>query len=157
VLKRVLVGTMIGKRKKKAQQSEQAQWDQLTQSTPSRVLAYFRPRCLGLVFLFVLLGCSDPPRPHGVAAGATWVESAKTGYWERCEVTDTKAVHCTIWNAGGMVLMDEPYLPLDGGPPPSAKDLRLRKTAAGYGVRLANGRILAPQSQFQRMKALYGP
>lgn len=129
----------------------------MTQSTISREPTYFRPRNLGLVFLVALLGCSSPSRPPSVAADATWVETSKTGLWQQCEVTDTQTIHCTVWNAGGVVLMDEPYLPLDGGPPPSAKDLRLKKTGGGYEVRLTNGRILAPQSLFQRMKALYVP
>ncbi len=91
-----------------------------------------------------------------MSSAAAWVESAKTGFWQDCSLNTENGVHCTIWNKGGTVLMDEPFLPLDDGPSPILSDLHLRSGGActgPYQVCLVNGRVLVPQSMFERMKA----
>jgi len=106
------------------------------------------------------LGCSQPQRPTGIGPAALWVESAKTGYWKVCSATERAGVHCTIWNKGGTVLMDEDFLPLDGGRAPISDDLAISDGACigPYEVCLKNGRILVPESMFERMKAvIQGP
>jgi hypothetical protein len=102
------------------------------------------------------LGCSQPKRPTEVNSTAVWAESAKTGFWQVCTTTEEGGIHCTIWNKGGTVLLDERFLPLDGGPAPKSSDLRLRgggPCTGPYQVCLANGRILLPQSMFEKLKA----
>jgi len=102
------------------------------------------------------LGCSRPERPADVAPAAYWVESAKTGYWQVCWTTEVGGVHCTIWNGEGTILMDEGYLPLDGGPAPTKDALSINGTSCGpYEVCLDSGRVLLPQSMFERSKALF--
>lgn len=101
------------------------------------------------------VGCGSPPRPAGVPAGSTWVEGAKTGWWQQCSDLDAKITHCTIWNEGGEILLDEEFLPLDGGPPPPSDGLKLRGSGpctGVYQVCLTNGRILLPQSRYDELK-----
>jgi hypothetical protein len=52
--------------------------------------------------------------------------------------------------------MDERFLPLDGGPAPINDDLAISDGACTgpYEVCLKNGRMLLPQSMFERMKAI---
>ena len=111
-----------------------------------------------IVAMLCCVGCSPPMRPSGVAPAAVWVESAKTGYWQVCGTTEQREVHCTIWNKLGTVLLDETFLPLDGGSAPVEGELRLRESGpctGSYQVCLTNGRILLPQSMFERMKTLF--
>jgi hypothetical protein len=93
--------------------------------------------------------------PAQVPSGSTWVEGAKTGWWQHCANTGTSTTHCTIWNKGGDVLLDEEFLPLDGGSVPSGDSLKLQgggPCTGVYQVCLANGRILLPRSRFTELK-----
>jgi len=51
--------------------------------------------------------------------------------------------------------MDERYVPLDGGAQPASDQLIIsdRPSTGPYDVCLKNGRILVPQSMFEREKA----
>lgn len=116
-----------------------------------------KPVHLGLLTLatILLVNCGSPRRPPNVPAQATWVEGAKTGWWQRCINTERQTTRCTVWNEGGEVLLDEPFLPIDGGPAPSTESLVLRGRGPGTGVYqvcLANGPILVPQSRFSELK-----
>lgn len=110
-----------------------------------------------LAAILCCLACSRPKRPTEVPAAAVRVEGAKTGYWQICTVGGSAQLHCTVWNDGGTVLMDETYLPLDEGPAPQNKELQIRPDeickGGPYQVCLINGRILLPQSMFERLKA----
>jgi hypothetical protein len=70
--------------------------------------------------------CGSPPRPAAVPADSTWVEGGEAGWWQRCNNTDVNTTHCTVWNRGGEILLDEAFLPMDGGPKPSSESLKLR-------------------------------
>jgi hypothetical protein len=111
---------------------------------------------LTLSFIF-WWSCSQPKRPNTVAAAATWVPSAKTGYWQICSAKQGGGVGCTVWNEQGIVLMDEGYMPLDGRMQPTGDQLLIsdRPCPGPYKVCLKNGRILVPQSMFQREKAQF--
>ena len=101
-----------------------------------------------------LLSCSDSKRPDGVPSSAVRVESAKTFYWKACEALAGGKVHCTIWNGGGTVLMNENFVPQDGGPTPTDLHVLERPCASPYSVCLADGPILVPESMFDRMRML---
>ena len=60
-----------------------------------------------------------------VPLNATYVAGGKLGgWWQQCAPVDAgKAVHCFIWNGGGLVLYDEEFLPYDGGASPTAEEL----------------------------------
>ncbi len=119
-----------------------------------------RLRCVEVLLFSVLLACSacsPPTLPTGVAADSAWVESVKGGYWQRCEVSSPDGVRCTIWNAKGIVLVDEAFRPIDGGPLPTAAMLAHLRTGGpctgAYQVCLSDGRILLPISRYDEMKA----
>ena len=101
--------------------------------------------------LAFLMGCSRPERPKDVAMDATWVEGGTAGYWQICKSRSDAGAHCTIWNEGGIVLLNETFRPLDGGSVPSAQELaKLRDGGPGtgpYQVCLSTGRILLPESR----------
>ena len=102
------------------------------------------------------LGCTRVERPAGVANNSVWVASAKTGYWQVCALDMGNKIHCKVWNEEGTILMDEQYLPLDGGRIPANDDLIIsgENSPGPYEVRLKNGRLLLPASLFDREKAL---
>jgi hypothetical protein len=90
-----------------------------------------------------------------VPSGSTWVEGAKTGWWQHCNNAGASTTHCTIWNEGGEVLLDDEFLPLDGGSVPSDDSLKLRgrgPCTGVYQVCLSSGRILLPRSRFNELK-----
>lgn len=104
-----------------------------------------------------LAACSRPQLPHGVPESAAWVEGSKTGYWQWCQMGADNSIRCTIWNAGGIVLLGESFRPMDGGPLPTSQDLaKLRTSGPGtgpYQICLSDGRILLPDSRFDELKA----
>ena len=102
-----------------------------------------------------VFGCSEPKRPTEVPALAVRVDSAKTWYWKGCEALAGGVVRCTIWNAGGTVLVDEAYVLRDSGLAPAAGNLRLLEAPCSgpYEVCLVNRQILVPESMFERMRS----
>lgn len=106
----------------------------------------------------VSCGCTHPNRPTNVASDAKWVPSAKTGYWQACSAggSEKDQLNCTVWNEKGTVLMNEAYLPLDGGAVPASGQLSIADgpCVGPYEVCLENGRVLAPVSIFEREKEL---
>jgi hypothetical protein len=115
----------------------------------------------GIVVAFlVFLACcrkSEVVRPAEVPPEATYVAGGKVGgWWQQCSPGAAgKAVHCRIWNAGGLVLADEEFLPYDGGAPPSAEELRISAAPTFPGpdrIYLTNSRVLLPGSRFDQLK-----
>ena len=96
-------------------------------------------------------GCA-PARPKNVPGDAIWVPGGKTEWWERCFYDKNQNFDkCQTFNANGLVLEDEVYLPYDGGRPAFSSELVIDPWAglAGpYIICLNNGRILLPQSHF---------
>jgi len=95
-------------------------------------------------------------RPANVPADATLVDQAKGGVWKCCTFDPQKMVNrCEIYNWGGHILIDEEFIPYDGGGPVPAAELRIPKyspLAERDTIYLQNGRILLPRSQFERLK-----
>src|SRR5690349_12682795 len=85
--------------------------------------SYVGPRCkpaavVATVLLTVVsCGCvgeRPPARPPVVATDAVAVAGSKTVWWQHCTVSEADgSAHCRIWNAGGLVLYDEIFLPYD--------------------------------------------
>lgn len=107
--------------------------------------------------LLCCLACDNKVvRPQGVPVDATFVAGAKIGWWQHCAVgTGNEGVRCQIWNGAGLVLVDEEFLPYDGGPTPTAGELKIPPEAKFAGpdrVFLANERVLLPRSRFDELK-----
>ena len=112
-----------------------------------------------LITLLVGASCGHPyrpVRPSNVPADAVFVLGTKVGWWQQCEPgTSGQPVHCRIWNQGGLVLKDEPFLPYDGGPTPHADELKIVADPLFPGpdrIFLTNDRILLPESRFFELK-----
>ena len=101
--------------------------------------------------------CSKRERPANVSADATWVEGGKFGYWQMCQLTIDENTHCTVWNEGGEILLDEKFLPIDEKARPAASELQQLRDGGPctgpYQVCLSDGRILVPASRFADLKA----
>ena len=100
---------------------------------------------------------SDVIRPTGVPPDATYVLGGKFGgWWQQCtSAARGQAVQCRIWNGSGLVLVDEGFMPYDGGAPPLAEELKIALEPVFPGpdrIFLSNGRILLPQSRFDELK-----
>ena len=98
-----------------------------------------------------LCGC-EPTRPSDVPGDAIYVPGGKTGWWERCSYEKNQDLDkCQTFNAEGVVMEDEVYLPYDGGRPLLSSELVIDpdgRVAGPYIICLKNGRILLPQSHF---------
>lgn len=116
----------------------------------------------GLVIAASLLFCFDcghkaKVRPTGIPLDATYVAGGKGGgWWQHCMAANVgEAVHCWIWNGGGLVLLDEEFLPYDGGAAPTAEELKILPDPTFPGpdrIFLANGRVLLPRHRFEELK-----
>ena len=109
------------------------------------------------VALLCCLACDDKVvRPPGVPGDATFVRGAKIGWWQRCTPgVGHEGVHCQIWNGAGLVLVDEEFLPYDGGPTPTPEELKIPSDANFAGpdrIFLANKRVLLPRSRFDELR-----
>ena len=110
-----------------------------------------------LIFLAILGYClQDQPffvnlrRPSKVPKDAVFVFSTKTLAWERCNYDSHRDLdYCEVWNEDGEVIFNEVYLPLDGGPPIRAAQLKIqnnvRSGLGGEAICLENGRALVPK------------
>ncbi len=76
------------------------------------------------------------------------------GWWHYCEFGEDAKAHCQIYNAGGLVLYDGVFLPMDGQPL-RAEELKLvynsRWGDSAQFICLADSRILVPGSDFDRL------
>lgn len=99
---------------------------------------------------------SDVVRPDSVPADAIFVRGGKIGWWQQCKAGSSgQPVHCRIWGGAGGVLADEEFLPYDGGPPPTADELKIAADTTFPGpdrIILTNNRVLLPQSRFDELK-----
>ena len=116
---------------------------------------------LGVAIAFLLcLACgrkSDVVRPAEVPTSAIYVAGGKAGgWWQLCTSASAgKSVHCRIWNGAGLLLVDENFLPYDGGAQPTPDELKIPNETTFPGpdrIFLANGRVLLPQSRFDELK-----
>jgi hypothetical protein len=125
-------------------------------------ITHFRAsQALSLLCLIALVtgGCGRAPeakRPRNVPTGATLAPGSKVGgWWHYCEFAETDhQSHCTIWNAGGLILYEGVFLPYDREPL-EARDLKVvynpRWGDPAQFICLENGRVLIPASDFGRL------
>jgi hypothetical protein len=124
---------------------------------------------LGIAVTFLVCSAcarkSDVVRPESVPLEATHVAGGQfNGWWQQCTPANAgQAVHCRIWNAGGLGLKDEEFLPYDGGASPTVDELKITPDPTFPGpdrIFLSNGRVLLPRSRFDELKKfvdwLYG-
>ena len=111
------------------------------------------------IIVFLACGCArdkQPVRPSNVAVDAVAIHGSKTVWWQQCTILDADAsTRCRIWNAGGLVLYDEAFLPYDEQTPLTKGDLTIAVEPTFPGpdrIWLANGRVLLPQSRFKDLK-----
>jgi hypothetical protein len=117
-------------------------------------------RCLVAVALLLSFSCghrSEVVRPADVPLAAIYVAGGKVGgWWQQCTLANLgQAVHCRIWNGAGLILVDEEFLPYDGGPPPTAEELKIASDPTFPGpdrIFLTNSRVLLPQSRFDELR-----
>jgi len=115
----------------------------------------------GVTVALLLSACghkSDVVRPENVPADAVFVRGAKIGWWQQCTPGSSgQPVHCRIWGGPNstLILVDEEFLPYDGGPPPTADELKIAPDPTFPGpdrIILTNNRYLLPQSRFDELK-----
>ena len=106
------------------------------------------------------LGCGRAPRParpDDVPPAAAYVGGGKIGgWWQECALVTSLSAHCRIWNAGGLLLYDEEFLPYDQRPL-TAAEIRIPEhcwDTFGDRICLSNERVLLPRSNFDRMKRM---
>lgn len=116
-------------------------------------------RCLGVAITLLLSACghkSDVVRPESVPIDAVFVRGGKIGWWQQCTAGSSgQPAHCRIWGGNGSVLVDEKFLPYDGGPQPTAEELKIAPDTTFPGpdrIFLSNNRVLLPQSRFDELK-----
>jgi hypothetical protein len=109
---------------------------------------------VAIIVLLALSGCSRAPRrPEGIPSSSIFVPAAKGGYWQTCRLDQTVGeCRCTIYLGDGRVVYDEVFLPYNGGAQIEEKDLEITPEGTGDTVKLANGRLLLPQSDFEKRK-----
>ena len=96
----------------------------------------------------------DHPVPRSVPAGAVEIPMiAKSHGWAMCSIEGSQA-RCRVFNQKGETITDDVFLPFDGGVAPSAAELTIEpfETSPDY-VRLKNGRLLLPRTNFAEHKA----
>lgn len=99
----------------------------------------------------------SPKRTENVPANAAFVKGSKTGWWQSCAKTKSGSITCRVISVAGQSLLDEEFLPYDGGPLPTTPELVLdpnNRYSSAYRVCLKNGRILLPKSMYQESKKL---
>lgn len=115
-------------------------------------------RSVALTIALALPGCSPWPEPAGrpsnVPADALRIQGADTQWWIRCW-REAEANWCHVFNAAGVTLHNEVFLPYDGGSPLAAHDLDIDPMRSDSGhVWMKNGRILLPSTDFARRREL---
>lgn len=111
------------------------------------------PGAVVAVVLAILVGCGDAPvRPRSVPDSATWVHGPKGGNWQWCFIEPSGESRCSIISISGRIFFDEVFLPYDEGPKVQAVELTITPNGTADTVKLKNGRMLLPQSQFTQVK-----
>jgi hypothetical protein len=122
-----------------------------------RIIFRYFGVAVALLLCFACGRRSDVVRPAEVPSDATYVAGGKVGgWWQQCSAaTGGQPVHCRIWNGAGLILVDEEFLPYDGGAPPAAEELMISADPTFPGpdrIILKNGRVLLPRSRFDELK-----
>ncbi len=111
----------------------------------------------GVLLSALLVSCNpQPTRPQNVPADATYVPGTNLGgWWDQCiQTLPGQTTHCRIWNAAGLLLEDDDFVPYDGGAPPTSEELKIAPDPTyPQLIRLKNKRLLLPKSRFDEMKS----
>lgn len=107
---------------------------------------------MAMAAIFICAGCwRIPARPEQVPPSAVYVPSVKGGYWHACRLDADGQCTCTIHRDNGRTMYDEVFLPYEGRPPTAAR-LVISAEGTGDTVKLADGQLLLPKSEFARVK-----
>ncbi|MCZ2076115.1 MAG: hypothetical protein LC130_14080 [Bryobacterales bacterium] len=105
-----------------------------------------------MMAVLICAGCGRiPARPERVPVSAVFVPAAKGGYWHDCRLDASGQCTCTIYLRDGRVVYDELFLPYEGSPP-TAPQLIISTEGTGDTVKLANGQLLLPKSEYEMRK-----
>ncbi len=120
------------------------------------------PAFAGVAVILLLSACghkSEVARPENVPNDAIFVSGGKVGgWWQQCTPGGPgQPVHCRIWGGPNstLVLVDEPFFPYDGGPPPNSEELKIAPEPTFPGpdrIILTSNRVLLPQSRFEELR-----
>src|ERR1035438_10827398 len=97
------------------------------------------------VAVYMFIFNRSPKRAEDVPTNAVFVKGSKAGWWQSCAKIDSGAITCRIVSRTGQILVDQEFLPYDGGPLPATSELVLdpkNRYSGVYRVCLKNGRIL---------------
>lgn len=109
------------------------------------------------VVAYIFFFSRTPKRPEDVSANAVFVKGSKAGWWQSCVKVGPGAITCRVVSISGQTLLNEEFLPYDGGPLPATADLVLDpdcRYSSAYRICLKNGRILLPRSMYRESKEL---
>lgn len=78
---------------------------------------------------------------------------SKTHGWVKCAI-ERSETRCQVFNPGGETITDDVFLAIDGGSAITVNELNIdaNRTGTTY-VRLKNGRLLLPRTNFEEHKA----
>ena len=120
-------------------------------------MPYIRNWWLALVLSMAIqsgCGAGRPPRPGNVPEDAVRISETKgTDIWQKCFYDEQGGgVRCEIFNTGGDLFHNEVFVPYVGDMPRSQQELQIVPRGGPDWVELANGTILIPRSQYDRIK-----
>lgn len=92
--------------------------------------------------------------PDNVPASATFVQSVKGGYWHTCAIKEDGDCHCTIYHLDGRVAISGVFVPYEGSSP-TKDSLVVSGLGTSDTVRLANGQLLIPKSDYEAAKRFW--
>jgi len=113
-----------------------------------------RSEVAAIVTMVILIcaACSRTPgRPEAVPASAVFVPAAKGGYWHACRLDASGQCKCTIYLTDGRIVYHDFFLPYEGSPPTETQ-LVVSSDGTGDTVKLANGQLLLPKSEYEMRK-----
>lgn len=96
-------------------------------------------------------------RPPNVPKDAVYVVTS-LGFWQHCTYDSGRRIdQCQIWNRVGAVLVEDDFVPYDGGLPATQDQLQIVDAESGPDrIALRNNRILIPKSREAQMRRFLG-
>lgn len=114
---------------------------------------------LVLGFLLASAACSTTGstggvRPKSVRADAIYIPGINgTAIWQQCSSPKVSGrLRCQIFNGKGEVFRDDDFVPYTGSLPGTRTDVRIVPRGGTEWIELADGTILIPSSQIERVK-----
>ena len=105
-------------------------------------------------YLMAFVIPNHPSKPGNVPKSATLVFGGFTHFWQECWFDAARQLdRCRIYNAGGVILRGDVFLPESGGAAISADQLQIVPGVnAESVVHLSNGSVLIPEKNFDAIK-----